>query len=126
MTHNSKLWQLRAGIITEGEYQDSMEEAPYTPVPFGDPHGKNPNTKMFTPDGEVGVDKPATSAAALGTDLIKKGQDVRKTSAGIESGEASNIDNITSLLLQAARDKRTAFVLPTIAKFIKTKLDSIK
>ena len=33
MTNNSKLWQLRAGIITEGEYQDSMEELNPPTVP---------------------------------------------------------------------------------------------
>ena len=105
MTNNPKLWQLRAGIITEGEYQDSMEEN--TPVPFGDPHGKNPNTTMFTPDGEVGTEfKPATTTQAFASHLLQigkelKNNDVRKN---LQTAELVQLDTLLNKMLTAAKD----------------------
>ena len=67
MTNESKLMQLRAGLITEGQYVDSIDEASHipsstahTPVPLTDPiTGKE---KYFTPQGEVGVEDPNVKA----------------------------------------------------------------
>ena len=123
MTNNSKLWQLRAGIITEGEYQDSMEEE-YTPAPFGSPHGKNSSTfdgpkdpKMFTPDGEV--DKAVTSASQLGKKFMDTSKDVRNQGSVISGGEADMVSKTMDQLIDFAADpKNKTAILQRIRKFI--------
>lgn len=130
--NEAKLWQLRAGLITEGEYQDSMEEA----LPFGSPHGKSSSTfdaqkepKMFTPDGEVGTEfKPATTAQAFIAhllDIIKElrdnKNDVRKN---LQTAELVQLDTLLNKMLTAAKDPANKAVdIKAIGNFAASKFN---
>lgn len=127
--NEAKLWQLRAGLITEGEYQESMEEA----VPFA-PHGKSSSTfdapkepKMFTPDGEVGTEfKPATTPQAFAAHLVqiagelRKNNDVRKN---LQTAELVQLDTLLNKMLTAAKDPANKAVdIKAIGSFAASKL----
>lgn len=108
MTNETKLWQLRAGIITEGEYVDSMEEL-----------GTSAENPVRTTSSVIGGNKPATSASQLGADVIKKGQDMKKQGNVIQGGEAAELDNIIDQLVTMASDpKNRAVTFQRIKKFI--------
>lgn len=101
MTNETKLWQRRAGLITEDEYQESMDEM------------------------DTGEEKPVTSASALATDFIKTAADVRKAGSDITGLEPQMVDTIVDKLLKISKESNQAStILKAIDKFIDTRLQS--
>lgn len=100
MTNETKLWQLRAGLITEGEYQESLEEF---------------NLEK----------KPATSTGQLAADFIGKAKDIRQSNQDITGTEPSLISKIADKLLSIAKSqeiKNSSSILIAIDRFIDSKV----
>lgn len=100
MTNETKLWQLRAGLITEGEYQESLEEF---------------NLEK----------KPATGTGQLAADFIGKAKDIRQSNQDITGTEPSLISKIADKLLSIAKSqeiKNSSSILIAIDRFIDSKM----
>jgi len=109
----SKLWQLRAGIITESEYQENIKEE--------DPPGDQPAP---TTQGAVPEKKPVTSASQLAVDIIDKAKELKSSAEGLQGGEIQRLDIIFDKLLDAARKNNFAAALSQIEANLDSKIKS--
>lgn len=108
--NEAKLWQLRAGLITESEYQEAVEE-------IGPGQNPVPMAAGSSADGEV--DKPATSVSQLGKKFMDTSKDIRSQGSVINGGEAAILDKTMDQLIALAADpKNKTAILQRISGFI--------
>lgn len=106
----SKLWQLRAGIITESEYRENIKEL------------KTVEELAPTAQGAVPEKKPVTSASQLAVDIIDKAKELKASTEGLQGGEIQRLDTIFDKLIAAARKNNFAAALSQIEANLDSKI----
>lgn len=100
MTNETKLWQLRAGLITEGEYQEAIDMEEAMPAPAATPAAPAQAQGL-------GDQKPATTTTGLAQKLINVVKQLRtdtEYAKKLSPTEITQLDLLINKLLGVAAD----------------------